>query len=1186
MAYGSENNKIEWEGLLVEQPFCQQLEKMGWEWLTGDTDVPELTERANFREVLLKDRLAKALRKINLGPDGQLWLDDARIERAIRQLELTAGLRLMEANRQVTELLLKGTVTDGLPGWDAGRQQSLRYIDFDHPENNDFLVINQFKVQLTSGRGHIIPDAVLFVNGIPLAVAEFKSPGIEAPIAQAINQLLRYTNQRKELYPEQYTEDEGAERLFHTNQLLIASNFFEARAATIGAPPEAYLEWADTSPVPMSQVGEEIGLIPRTQEIAEAEEVASAELRALGPEQADRAGTPLFYRQKAPDASTEAAQSVAPVADNKGLASQQILVAGMLRPDHLLDVIRNFTLFQSGEGKTRKVVARYQQFRAVHKAIERLKTGRSRVAGAERDERGGIVWHTQGSGKSLTMVFLVRKMRTLGDLRKFKIVVVTDRSDLEKQLRETASLTGETVRPSDSDKQRRESATAATQRILAEESPDIVFAMIQKYQDQEAQREADKIRLTIARKEIRVAEQGEDKAPERVEEIKQVTFEENIQFERFPELNDSENILVLVDEAHRSHTRTLHRNLHKALPNAAIIGFTGTPILSKEKTETREIFGDYIDRYLLQDAEMDGATVPILYEGRTADGMVKDATSLDQVFEDLFRGYTDTELAIIKAKYATQGDVLEAPLLIEKKAADMLRHYVSVVLPEGYKGQVVATSRNAAVIYFDKLSEAKAALVAQLEALSPAILALSEDDQAKLDAETRFLIEVHPKLDLIRALEFSVVMSGNHNDPESWKKWTDKEKQEELVERFKRRLATAKSVKTDPLGLLIVTNMLLTGFDAPVEQVMYLDRRIIAHDLLQAIARVNRTSGRKPRGYVVDYIGVARHLNDALGDYDADDLKGIGLDINTELPKLRDRHARVMAVFSDRGIMDLLSGVQAAVDLLADLKIRADFINKLRLFYETLSILEHRPEVTPEMFRDAKLLGFINKVAANLYRDSTLNLLGVPERVRALIDKHVAARGVDPKIPPITITDTDFEKVVAGQKSSKTRAAEMQHAARYHIVSFELQNPAYAKKMSEKLEEILKSFKDNWEALEQALKQFIKELKEGDRNDFPGLDPDVQVPFVRLVLEVASKNAAFDTTWEQQLVGMTVDLVDHIRQEIKRVGFWKNAHARDMLTKHLVRQLMTTGGLQAQSARDLAFQLVALAKHNHEVLAG
>ena len=161
---------------------------------------------------------------------------------------------------------------------------------------------------------------------------------------------------------------------------------------------------------------------------------------------------------------------------------------------------------------------------------------------------------------------------------------------------------------------------------------------------------------------------------------------------------------MLVDEAHRSHTRTLHRNLRKALPNAAIIGFTGTPILSQEKKETREIFGDFIDKYILQDAELDGATVPILYEGRTADGIVKDAPSLDAVFEDMFRDYTPEELAVIKAKYATEGDVMEAPMLIEQKARDMIRHYAGVVLPEGFKAQVVATSRQAAITYLDKLA--------------------------------------------------------------------------------------------------------------------------------------------------------------------------------------------------------------------------------------------------------------------------------------------------------------------------------------------------------------------------------------------------------------------------------------------------------------------------------------------------
>ena len=202
--------------------------------------------------------------------------------------------------------------------------------------NNDFLVINQFKVELTSGRGHVIPDAVLFVNGIPLVVAEFKSPGIQNPLQEAINQLLRYSNQRRELLPTLYTENEGVERLFHTNQLLIASDFFEARAATIGAPPEAYLEWADTSPVPMSTVAEELGVLPTSPE----QEEAAHELAMLGPEQTERVGTPLFFR------NTE--QRPPALHSGAHLHSQQMLVAGMLRPAHLLDLMRNFTVFQAG----------------------------------------------------------------------------------------------------------------------------------------------------------------------------------------------------------------------------------------------------------------------------------------------------------------------------------------------------------------------------------------------------------------------------------------------------------------------------------------------------------------------------------------------------------------------------------------------------------------------------------------------------------------------------------------------------------------------------------------------------------------------------------------------------------------------------------------------------------------------
>ncbi len=1173
-------SKIQWENDLVERPFCEQLKAMGWQWIVGDTDVPELTERASFHEVLLKGRLAAALRKHNLR-DGQSWLDDDRIRRIIEKLEQAGGHRLMEINESATTLLLKGTDIEGLQDWNAGRNQPVRFIDFEHPLNNDFLVINQFKVELTSGRGHVIPDAVMFVNGIPLCVAEFKSPGIQNPLHEAINQLLRYTNQRKELFPTQYSENEGVERLFHTNQLLIASDFFEARAATVGAPPEAYLEWADTSPVPLTTVAQELGILPPSPEQAE----AAQELAVLGQEEGDRPGTPLFFRKP----EQKPAAMSAPGAT---IQSQQILAAGMLRPAHLLDLIRNFTVFQQVDGKTRKVVARYQQFRAVHKTITKLRDGRSKSQGAPRDERGGIVWNTQGSGKSLTMVFLVRKMRMTERLNRFKVVVVTDRTDLQDQLAATAQLSGEAVRPTDADLKSRQSPTALTQRILGERTPDIVMAMLQKYQPVAGKEEGrgvdllpqvggepgDQVSMTILRKE---------KKPGKREEVVErlVTYTESIKFEEFPLLNDSEEILVLVDEAHRSHTRTLHRNLRKALPNAAIIGFTGTPILSSEKKATKDIFGDFIDKYILQDAELDGATVPILYEGRTADGLVIDATSLDAVFEDMFREYKPEELAVIKAKYATEGDVMEAPLLIEQKARDLIRHYAGVVLPEGFKAQLVATSRQAVVTYIAKLELARDELVAELEAVPAATLALPDDEVLKLDDQTRFLVEIHPQLDRLRALEVAGVFSGNHNDPESWWDWADKDKQEGYIRRFKRKFSPDKTEKTDPLCILVVMNMLLTGFDAPVEQVLYLDRKIVAHDLLQAIARVNRTCGKKKCGYVVDYVGVARHLTEALGEYDTEDTKGSLIDISLELPKLLDRRARAVAVFTDQGVTDLQGQVEMCVQLLGDLKIRADFMNKLRMFYEMLGLLEHRPEMPGDVFRDAKLLGFINKVAANLYRDATLDLLGVSEKVKELINKHISARGVDPKIPPTRITDADFEKVLQSQSSNRARAAQMQHAARYHIIGFSNQNPSFARKMSEKLEEILKRFKDDWDALERELRKFLDELRNGDRNDFPDLDPKAQVPFVRLVLEECGKGRELTTAQRTTALSATLEMVDRIRQEIRKVGFWKNDDMRELLTKTLVRDLNRAGICRAGGERDLAQRMVALARENHEYLA-
>jgi type I restriction enzyme R subunit len=260
--------------------------------------------------------------------------------------------------------------------------------------------------------------------------------------------------------------------------------------------------------------------------------------------------------------------------------------------------------------------------------------------------------------------------------------------------------------------------------------------------------------------------------------------------------------------------------------------------------------------------------------------------------------------------------------------------------------------------YLEKRGQARNELAAELDALPAAILALPEEKVEKLDARTRFLVRGRPQLLKLRYLEIAAVFSGDHNDPESWWDWTDKEMQEICIQRFKRKFDLHKSEKTDPLSILVVMNMLLTGFDAPVEQVLYPDRKVVAHDLLQAVARVNRTSGKKKCGYVVDYVGVARHLNEALSDYDGQDIEGALVDISVDLPKLLDRRARAVAVFTDRGVTDLQGQVDMCVRLLEDLKVRADFINKLRSFYEMLGMLEHRPEVPADVFRDAKLSAF------------------------------------------------------------------------------------------------------------------------------------------------------------------------------------------------------------------------------------
>jgi len=1053
----------------VEDRCVEQLRSIEWEHIQGDIDVPYLTERQSFREVILFDRLRAGLKRINLNHEGEPWLDDARVSRAIDDLQRIGAHKLLEANQIATDLLLTGTAVEGVPQMEGGRDQTVHFIDFEHPDRNDFLVINQFRVDRPGDRGFITPDIVLFVNGIPLVVIECKSPAATNPMEEGITQLLRYSNQRDWLEEE---EDEGVERLFHYNQLLVSTFFYEARVAGICAGYEHFLEWKDTCPLSSSDVAASLGV--------------------------------------------------------DSLHSQQLLVAGMLRPETLLDIVHNFIVFDDADGKTVKLVPRYQQYRAVHRALERLSTGKTRLQDGELDGRGGVIWHTQGSGKSLTMVFLVRKLRTMAKLRRLKVVMVTDRIDLEKQLSGTAALTGETLRKAKS--------TAALKGILREPGSDLVFATIQKYRQT-------------------------DDAVQRTGE------------EQFPVLNESEDVLVIVDEAHRTQSNTLHANLMRALPNAAKIGFTGTPILAGEKKRTYEIFGQPIDTYTIKESEEDGATLPILYEGRTAEGIVKDDAALDQRFEDLFTERSPEELALIKAKYATTGDVLEAPKLIAAKASDMLRHYVDVVLPNGFKAQVVSTSRRAAIRYREQFEEARDVLVAELETLDPTLLVLTEEEVEELGAEQQFLIRAHAQLDLIRELEFATVMSKRHNQPSSWDEWSDKTKSEARIARFKKPLSENK------LAFLCVKSMLLTGFDAPVEQVLYLDRAMRGHQLLQAIARVNRTRLGKTCGLVVDYFGVARHLRDALAVYTHTDVVGALTSIKDELPKLADRHARVVSVFADEGLE--IIDIDGCVELLRDVKIRADFIAKLKKFTESLDVILPRPEALP-FTRDARLLGFINKSAHNLYRDSQLNIIGAGNKVKKLIDEFIESQGIDPKIPPISILDAKFEETVESHTSKRAKASEMEHAARHHIRVHLDEDPVYYESLSEKLEGILGDLHDRWDELVAALKQFTAEVKEGRRGDETGLDPKSELPFLDILVKESANGSAPTPEALARYAELTVELVQHLRQEVRNVDFWRNAHAQNVLRSWIVRDFLDEHDLVPfERQQAVADQLVELAKALH-----
>ncbi|MFN4308264.1 type I restriction endonuclease subunit R [Sulfurihydrogenibium azorense] len=1036
----------------VENPFLAQLQKIGWKIYRQNKNNPEDVKeiisfdsngepvygnsvkfRESFREVILEDELKKSIKRINP------WIEDDQINEVVRRITTPQANYLLEANREIHDLLIENTsVSENRKTGE--KSPTVRYIDFKNPDNNSFIAISQFKVNIPGTEKHIIPDIVLFVNGLPLVVVECKSPVITDPITEAITQLMRYSNRRG--------VKEGNEKLFWYNLFMIATSKQVAKLGTITSGDEHFNEWKDPYPYTLLDINK-----------------------------------------------------------NGKITSQDILIQGTLTKNNLLDILHTFTLFvedSKGSGVI-KIVPRYHQFRAVKKIVKRIKERQT------PEEKGGIVWHTQGSGKSLTMMLTVRAINKDPELSKFKIVFITDREHLEKQLKATSKSVGYTVNHANSIEKLKE--------LLQTNTPDLVMAMIHKFQERDLSAE-------------------------------------------FPTLNESPNILVLIDEAHRTQYNILGANLRKALPNSVKIAFTGTPI---EKTE--QTFGDYIDKYTIKQAVEDGVTVEIVYEGRAHLAEISDEEAANAKFESVFHAFDNEEKQLILGKY-TWKSYLENEKVIKEKAKDMIEHYITHIFPNGFKAQVIAVSRLAAIRYKEKLEEALKEKIAQLEKNNP----------NNIDIDT------------LKRLKVAVIISGTPNDdPQIYKKeYTDPNEHDKNIKSFKMPFnkSDEKIGINGDVGIIVVNEMLVTGFDAPIEQALYLDNVLKGHRLLQAIARVNRVYKNKYCGYVVDYVGVFNHLKEALAVYSDSDIEEISQTVVNK-SKIKDElkyiHNQIENFFKKFEISNWRENIDECIDILEDEEVREEFITLVRKFNSTLDKLLPDPEAL-KYTKDLKIINFIKEATRQRYRDDKLSIKDVSNKIREIVEQYLISKGIDPKIPPIPLLSDEFT-IKLKQKPPKAKAIELEYAIKEHIEKHFEEDPELYERFSDRLKKILEEYKQNWDLLAEKLEGLRSEIKKGREEEITyGLDPKKEMPFLGLLKNMILGKEPLEKYSQDRvefLVKLTKDIVEIIKEKIKIVDFWENYTKRKELTGEIISHLLKQGRDSNifNKRNEIAQRLLELAYH-------
>lgn len=1012
---------------------------------------------------ILKDVALERLMAINGYEQDGAWVQFAErdVREAIDRLEREPYEGLIDTAQSVYHTIMSSTGGMSIPVLENGRRVSrdFRFIDFQNPENNAFHVSVEYDA---TGKQTIRPDIVCFVNGIPFAVIENKKGSV--PVEEAVNQCVR--NWGPEYCP----------RLFTYAQLLVAMNGGEARYGVTGSPAKFFAHWKEKGVSPEAFTARIEQLIAKPIE----RETYQTLLKDLN------------------GATRNVEQLTA-----RSVSEQDRAIVSLLEPARMLQLIKHHVVFDAGVKK----IARYQQFYAIEKML-------GRIAEREGEKRkGGLVWHTQGSGKSLTMVLFVKALIEHPEVTNPRIVIVTDRRDLDKQL-------GDTFRACNLKKEVTRATTARhLLDLIAMQTPDVVTTLVQKFNAARHQK-ADFV-------------------------------------------DDSSDIFVLVDEAHRTQMGEMSERMRAIMPNACYIGFTGTPLMTTERESWRK-FGGYIDKYTIDDALRDNIIVPLIYEGRYVD-LKQNAKQIDRqvgrVTEDANTEQTQQIQRMIQHRI-----IQDNPSRIEEIAYDIQTHYLRTFKDTGLKGQIVAPSKYAAVQFnkvFQQQGKVQTAVV-----ISDENGHIPEDDTHRQEV-VQHLEEINANYRNLESYERQVIESFKHNE--------------------------------DGVELLIVVDKLLTGFDAPRNTVLYLAKDLKDHNLLQAIARVNRLFDndegklQKTSGYIIDYSENAKNLKRAMqlfGNYDEADVKNALIDVHQKIDELQHAHSDLHEIFKELGQS---RDSEAYLEHLADEQRRDEFYeamqNFTRVFKECYALPDFASDF-PEYERYQRELKKFTELSRNAsvrYADR-VDFGKYKQALVKILDQHVNAEGVELLTKQVSLSDTaSMQQAVEELGSDKSKAEAIAAQTERTIEEEYDKDPEFYRSFSEKVAKILDEMREgkrtDAKAL-QELKDIASAVTERRDESVPETfqDKPAAAVFYRNLRETFAAHEVSESVVQECILDMyelieREAIVDWYRNsEVKRVI----ANKLDDFLYDVVREEREVP-LSNEEVSGLVSQAMELAEYNHEL---